>query len=92
MHQDPSAQSGLKNKQTAQGGEGADPDVESGFKELIKCCLKYTTLFRLDLRSVARSGTALTEPVSGIAERLLFQLRTSDPFSKLDAVGEFYLL
>jgi hypothetical protein len=25
-------------------------------------------------------------------ERLLFQLRTSDPFSKLDAVGEFYLL
>jgi hypothetical protein len=26
----------LKNKQTAQGGQGADPDVESGFKELIK--------------------------------------------------------
>jgi len=24
---------------------GADPDVESGFKELIKCCPKYTTLF-----------------------------------------------
>jgi hypothetical protein len=37
VHQDPSALSGLKNKQTAQGGQGADPDVESGFKELIKC-------------------------------------------------------
>jgi len=39
----------LKNKQTAQGGQGADPDVESGFKELIKCWRKYTTLFALDL-------------------------------------------
>jgi hypothetical protein len=28
----------------------------------------------------------------GIAERQLFQLRTYAPFSKLDAVGEFYLL
>jgi hypothetical protein len=27
----------FENKQTAQGGQGADPDVESGFKELIKC-------------------------------------------------------
>jgi hypothetical protein len=27
----------FENKQTAQGGHGADPDVESGFKDLIKC-------------------------------------------------------
>jgi len=38
----------LKNKQTAQGGKDTDPDVESGFKELIKCRTKYTTLFELD--------------------------------------------
>jgi len=42
----------LKNKQTAQGGQGADPDVESGFKELIKCGPKYTTLFEFDLSEV----------------------------------------
>ena len=39
----------FENKQTAQGGQGAVPDVESGFKELIRCCPKYTTLFEMGL-------------------------------------------